>query len=401
MIPKPRYFDTREFYRNVRSVTSDSIKEKTELFESNKKLLENLVDNTNIPIVGSRLWEKKGLHYELIYQASNGINQWPLGTKLSLDNAEIRDIINKGIGFFQDPFVANKFNGRISGNTAISTVQGKYLMTFDLSVENFNDQGDISVALELLRHLVDTRFKEENLERKINEANRVQRSVIPDKTPNFPGFSIHGFSLPAAGEKIGGDFYHYFEIDNKTLGIAIADATGHGLSAALMARDIHTSLHMGVFSHIKLTEMMQRINNLIHEISLPEKFISMFYAELSNSGNLVYSSAGHPSVLITNNEIRPLREGGPVLGIASDITYTRDALRMDSGDILCLYSDGIPEAIDYEGEFFGEERLFDSIIKNRDKDSRTIVKGVFNDLGNYTRLIDREDDQTIVIVKRE
>jgi sigma-B regulation protein RsbU (phosphoserine phosphatase) len=144
---------------------------------------------------------------------------------------------------------------------------------------------------------------------------------------------------------------------------------------------------------------MEKLNHIIHRSRMTTKFVSLFYGELETGGILIYCNAGHnpPFVLKVNGQYQSLAYGGPVLGPMPDATYNRGFAKLDSGDLLCLYSDGIVEAHDRHDREFGLDRLQRVVKANRLRSAQEIGQEVLARVGKWGR--EGEDDRTVVIVK--
>src|SRR5712692_4012848 len=224
---------------------------------------------------------------------------------------------------------------------------------------------DILFSLNLIRYTVNQRLRADKYQSLIVEAQRIQQSILPQRVPQYAGFDIWGKTLPAA--VVSGDFYAFIPISDNILGLAIADGSGHGLPAALVVRDIYMGLRMATDRDFKIVRTMQKLNHIIHRSRMTTKFVSLFYGELETGGILIYTNAGHnfPFLLKVNGKFEDLSHGGPVLGPTPDATYTRGFAKLDPGDLLCLYTDGVVEAHDVNDHEFGVDRLQRVVKSNR------------------------------------
>ena len=157
-------------------------------------------------------------------------------------------------------------------------------------------------------------------------------------------------------------------------------------------------LRMATDRDFKIIRTIEKLNNIIHRSRLTTKFVSLFYGELETGGILIYCNAGHnfPFVL-HGNKVEYLRPGGPVLGPTPDATYVRGFTKLEPGDLLCMYSDGIVEAHDGHDREFGMNRLLRVVRLNRDKSSQEIGQAVLARVAKWGR--EGEDDRTVVIIK--
>ena len=156
---------------------------------------------------------------------------------------------------------------------------------------------------------------------------------------------------------------------------------------------------------IKIAPFMKRINQLVNKIFADDKFVSLFYGELStNKGGLfLYSNAGHnPPYFIKSNsdEIIHLNPSGPVLGPAPNAKYTVENINFEPGDVLLIYTDGITESANLEFEAYNEERLIECLRKNRSLSSKEICYSILEDVLKFSADGKYADDKTLVVIKR-
>ena len=291
-----------------------------------------------------------------------------------------------------DPVLEEKLGARRFA--AIAVGDQDYVLSFDVSPEMRRD--DIHFSLNLIRHAINQKVRAQRYEALITEAQKIQQSILPQRIPTYAGFDIWGKTV--AAEIVSGDFYDYIPLTDDILGLAIADGSGHGLPAALVVRDVYMGLRMATDRDFKIVRTMQKLNHIIHRTRMTTKFVSLFYGELETGGILIYTNAGHnaPFVLKDGDNFELLKNGGPVLGPTPDATYTRGFTKIDPGDLLCMYSDGIVETRDDEDNEFGLERLQDVVRKNRQRTAQEIGQAVLKAVAEWGTA---EDDRTVVIVK--
>ena len=291
-----------------------------------------------------------------------------------------------------DPVLEQKLGARRFA--AISVGDQDYVLSFDVAPDLGRD--DIHFSLNLIRHAINQKVRAQRYEALITEAQKIQQSILPQRIPTYQGFDIWGKTL--AAEIVSGDFYDFIPLTDDILGIAIADGSGHGLPAALVVRDVYMGLRMATDRDFKIVRTMQKLNHIIHRTRMTTKFVSLFYGELETGGILIYTNAGHnaPFVLKSGNDVELLKNGGPVLGPTPDATYTRGFIKLDPGDLLCLYSDGIVEARNDDEEEFGLDRLQDVVRKNRQRTAQEIGQAVFASVAEWGP---NDDDRTVVIVR--
>jgi len=236
------------------------------------------------------------------------------------------------------------------------------------------------------------------LEDLLEQARAIQVSLLPP-TPSFGDFDIAAVSLPA--RVVGGDVYDMQLVDAETLAISVADASGHGLPAALQARDVVTGLRMGAERELKITRVIERLNRVIYQSGLTSRFVSLVFGELELNGTLTYINAGHPPpLLLTDAGIQELTVGGGLLGPQPDSFYKRGFAHVDRGAALLLYSDGALEHGMTSGDAFGAERLAQWLGEWREGSAREGLEDLVMRLRAHGKDAPFEDDVTLVFIRR-
>ncbi len=240
----------------------------------------------------------------------------------------------------------------------------------------------------------------------------MQRKIMPEphRVRTFGDYDIYGGTLPVAS--IGGDFYDFIDLENLgiqgRMGFVIADASGHGLSAAMLVRDFNTALYTGISfeSHYAqdTTQMLfDKINGRVFRSSLPSQFITAFYGELRNDGSLHYINAGHHSpLLFRGHEVLQLTTGGLMLGafVNPPGGYQSGHLNMHRGDLLVAFTDGIIESANPSGREYGLDRLRQQLTKQRDASVREIFSQIMQDVESHMAGASQADDQTLIVIRR-
>lgn len=272
----------------------------------------------------------------------------------------------------------------------------RHIISF--TVEGVLEEERILHALNAIRHVINLKLDQQKLVNMFLEARDIQMSLLPAEAPEFWGFDFAGRMVPA--ETVGGDLFDYIPISDRILGFAVADSAGHGLPAALQARDVITGMRMGLEEDMKIIRTVQKLNRVIHRSNLATKFVSLFYGELERNGNFVYCNAGHPPPLLyQNGSFKQLDLGGIVLGPTPDAKYERGFLVLRPGDILVLYSDGVSEAGSLQGKEFGLKRIEDLIRKLASRPAAAIVDGILQAVEEYCGPDCQHDDRTLVVIK--
>ena len=367
-----------------------------------EQISQTIADNFRVElgITGGRIYEcTDDSNYELV--ARFGVaGEGPLGIVVPKTYKPVEMAIENGVVVMDptDPGIDPELERRLGARRFAAIAAGDdnaHIIGFDVSPELSRD--DILFSLNLIRYTMNQRLRAERFESLIVEAQRIQQSILPQRVPQYSGFDIWGKTVPA--EIVSGDFYDFIPLSESILGLAIADGSGHGLPAALVVRDIYMGLRMATDRDFKIVRTMEKLNHIIHRSRMTTKFVSLFYGELEIGGILIYCNAGHnyPFLLKVNNTFQPLKHGGPVLGPTPDATYNRGFAKLDPGDLLCLYSDGIVEAHDPNDREFGLDRLQKVVKMHRMRSAEEIGREVLARVKKWGR--EGEDDRTVVIVK--
>ena len=264
---------------------------------------------------------------------------------------------------------------------------------------------ELDFALNTIRASLDARLVDARVRGSFREAAEIQQSLLVEEPPAFAGYELAARSVPA--DEVGGDFYDFYDLGEDTLGLAIGDASGHGLPAALLVRDVVTGLRMGIEKELKVAHVFEKLNRVIHRSRLSSRFVSVFYAELERDGNLVYVNAGHQPPILFFREPTPgkpseveLSNGGTVIGPLPEARFRRGFARLHAGEVLLMLTDGILERRDKSGEFFGSERVNEVVRQYQSQPAETILAKLFDAALAWGDSRPWEDDATIVVLKR-
>ena len=245
-------------------------------------------------------------------------------------------------------------------------------------------------------------LEKERLEREIELASEIQRSILPKGVPDLPGYSLAGWNRPA--RHIGGDYFDFFRLPGGRLAVVVGDVSGKGVPAALLVSTLHSALHLLTDRSGLGPELFARLNEHVLASSAPNKFITLLVADLDpESGEMTYLNAGHnPGLLLrADGEVVQLRTGGLPIGLLAGATYRAEQLHLAPGDLLCLYSDGITEASARDDEEFGIERLASLLAARREAPLEAIVREIDAETTAFADEAPQGDDQTVVLLRRE
>ncbi len=249
--------------------------------------------------------------------------------------------------------------------------------------------------------LIEEHLQRERMERELQLAREIQQRFQPAASPNVPGYELQGISFPSY--EIGGDYYDFIERPDGRLIIALGDVSGKGTAAALLMSSLHAAVHAQVASHHTLVETITAVNRYMEANTPSNRFVTLFFAELDPvTGALSFVNAGHnpPLIVHTAGTVEELGAGGPPLGILPLAEYLEGRTQLQRGDALVIYSDGVTEQNNPQGEEFGEKRLADAVAHNVQNSAAGIRDKIDAALTKFAQGTPAGDDITLVIVKR-
>ncbi|HXG64277.1 MAG TPA: GAF domain-containing SpoIIE family protein phosphatase [Blastocatellia bacterium] len=290
--------------------------------------------------------------------------------------------------------------------------------------------GQLALVIENSK-LIERMVAEERLRRELALAVEVQQRLFPTRPPESPLLDLSGFCLPARG--VGGDYYDFLEFDNQQIGIALADVAGKGISAALLMSNVQAALRsqtmtLGVTPHPQgsVAELVSVLNRLLCRSTGAAQYVTFFYAQFDESTRqLTYINAGHnPPMLFrpqagkngngTNGHKKMLADalpqangsgclklttGGPVIGMFSQSQYEQESIQLQSGDILVAYTDGVTEALNAQGEEFGETQLQEVLSTTAHLSAQEIRDEIVKQVQAWCAGAPQHDDLTFIVLK--
>jgi serine phosphatase RsbU (regulator of sigma subunit) len=267
-----------------------------------------------------------------------------------------------------------------------------------------------SSALALLGALVAIRVRFRaylegiRLSRQLDDARRVQRELLPAARAQNDGLAVSGLSAPAS--EMNGDFYDVFQVRGNGAGIVLADVSGKGVPAAMLAAVVQGAVRSSAWagSGHRHVEATRQLNRLLCERASGERYASLFWAYFAPESNaLRYVNAGHLPPLVFPaahpGAAHRLTSGGPVLGLLPAARFEQGEHAFEPGDILVLYSDGIVEAENAAGEEFGEDRIRQVVAAHRDADPEAIRNAVLAACDSFTGNAAAADDRTLLVIR--
>ncbi len=241
----------------------------------------------------------------------------------------------------------------------------------------------------------------ERLKKEVEIARQIQHGLLPEKIPQRPHFDLYAGCVTAA--RVGGDYYDFIERKDR-LGLLIADVAGHSIASALIAMSFRTTFRFYLARDPDQGDLFRWVNDALNEeLSKSGTFLSAFYGIFDETTRVFrYVNAGHnPPILWRKSEQRFLRleESGLLIGILPDQEYVAAEVYLAPGDVLLLYTDGIVEAENQGGDFFGIERLEEAVRKNLSRSSREMYHYLLKEMYIFQDEQFSKDDVTLLILK--
>jgi serine phosphatase RsbU (regulator of sigma subunit) len=234
-------------------------------------------------------------------------------------------------------------------------------------------------------------------------AGTIQRRMIPERAPLIRGLDIAAAYIPCFD--VGGDLYNFHRVGDDCIGVAIADVIGKGIPAALMMSSFRGAVHAYADTEAALKGTPQDIINKINKMACGEcrdgEFITFFFAVICvGDMTITYCNCGHqPTVLIREGQVTELEKGGVVLGVDPQAEYEIETLELKDGDCLLFYTDGLIDAANFDGEFWGRERMLKTAKKFAGDSAEQMVKNILMYRRRFVGLARQIDDTSIIVVK--
>jgi sigma-B regulation protein RsbU (phosphoserine phosphatase) len=230
------------------------------------------------------------------------------------------------------------------------------------------------------------------------EAREIQQGLMPKEIPQVSGLEISGSWRPA--RVVGGDYFDVFALGESRLGLCIADVSGKGMPAALLMSNLQAVFRALASDSISPRQLTEKANRVMWRNTTEAKFITFFYARLdAEARTLQYTNAGHNAPILTHTDGTQTRleEGGVILGAFQERVYEQGEIELRPGDRLVMFTDGVSEAVNAEGEEFGEERIVEASLRHRQLTAETLRHTLLELVTEFCG-DEFEDDATVLVV---
>ena len=302
-------------------------------------------------------------------------------------------------------------NGLVSTLCAPMILQNKPIGLIQLFTETRHRLSQAQIKLmRAIAQLLATAINDARLDAELRENRQVQRQLklaadvqkrmLPASPPHCPPFDIAAKYVPSLD--LGGDFYDFIDLDGN-LGIAVGDVVGKGVAASLLMASVRSALRAFAQDVYDIDEIMSRVNVQLTGDVLDKEFATLFYGVLDiQTRRLTYCNAGHePPLLLRDNQIIRLETGGMIVGIDASQHYEKGLIDLRPGDLLLLYTDGLADAMDFNDQRYGRERVIRSMYEVPSSSATGDLNHILWSMRRFAGLNRRTDDTTLVVIRVE
>jgi sigma-B regulation protein RsbU (phosphoserine phosphatase) len=286
-------------------------------------------------------------------------------------------------------------------------------LNFVIPVTRNDELGHLSTSFNTMAQSIQSLLNEvadkQRIQRELEIAKDVQRQFFPVSVPQVGGYQLAGRCIPA--REVSGDFFDYLQRSPHTLDVLVGDISGKGISAALLMASIQSASRAqppcvsenGYVNPRQLASLVNVLNRHLFAITPPEKFATLFYMRLLTEKHILqFCNAGHeaPCLFKPDGTVVRMSQGGTILGAFPESSFETMELDMQPGDMMAIFTDGLTDAINLNGDEYGEDRLTDLLSEMRNEDPEAILDRVMAETKAWFRGVSQHDDMTLVVVKR-
>ena len=241
----------------------------------------------------------------------------------------------------------------------------------------------------------------ERLNKELAIARQIQESILPDSLPVLDGFDIAALTVPA--HEVGGDYYDFIPINRHRFGLVVGDACDKGIPAALFINLTNSLVHIEAPRNPSPEATLQLVNQHLLKMSHSGMFVTLLYGILDISGRFDYCRAGHPHPLVLDENLHSVEissGAGMPLGISEEIELDAQTLTIPPGGLMIIYSDGLSEAMDIDGNQYGVEHLENELPTIGHLPAAQICTQLWKQVQEYSGGKPQSDDFTVIVIKR-
>jgi phosphoserine phosphatase RsbU/P len=248
--------------------------------------------------------------------------------------------------------------------------------------------------------------EKKRLDHDLEIARDIQRILLPSEAPAIDGFQISGINVPA--RQVSGDYFDYIQVDETRVGVAIADVSGKGVPASLIMAICRSVLRAEAARNPSPADVLRKVNRQLYPDIKEDMFISMAYLILDHHHHgVTLARAGHDAPLWYQRQsqtVTPVKPPGMVVGIDSGSVFDRltvdFAVPLERDDCLVLYTDGVTETLNSDGDEFGVDRMMQSVRSSANDGAQAIVRKIIEDVREFTGSVPQNDDMTLIAIRK-
>jgi sigma-B regulation protein RsbU (phosphoserine phosphatase) len=267
-------------------------------------------------------------------------------------------------------------------------------------IEFVSSVGSLAIISIENARLFNETLEKQRLEKDLETARNIQKNLLPKKIPELSNLEIAAYNMSA--KMVGGDYYDVVKLEEDKLLIAVADVSGKGVPAALLMANLQAFLKSICKQKLSLSEATNLMNDLVAENTTMGSFITFFWGILHNKEKkFTYVNAGHnPPLHVYKGKINKFKKGGMILGVLpTTIPYISETVQLESGDAVVLFTDGITEAMNKNGEEFSDEKLERIILERYNETPEQILNKIKASVEEFTLGAEQSDDITCLVLK--
>lgn len=257
----------------------------------------------------------------------------------------------------------------------------------------------LAALLRMKAYQDQLRRMNQQMTRDLQIARRVQEALVPQRAFVAPRIEIRSAYIPS--EVLSGDFYDYFIQDQLTY-LFVADVSGHGLPAAILVSLLKSYIHSEAASDRSLADFMSHLNDFLFSVSLPTQYATAALFRMEESGHIVYSNAAHPPFLVyrrASARTTILEQPGNLLGAMPNMEFEEHSLEVSPGDTLFVYTDGLTDRCNADGDFYSIDRVAALLERSHDADLGTVYDSIYADVISFASTEEYKDDIAFVVTR--
>ncbi|MBW7886787.1 MAG: serine/threonine-protein phosphatase [Bacteroidetes bacterium] len=276
------------------------------------------------------------------------------------------------------------------------------IFMLNIKFDNTNIHGNALLGMTAFILIILLELKDKLLAHdELAEGRKIQQALMPDANPHMEGYSLWLYTRSA--NEVCGDLIDVLSLDSRRKSFVLADVAGKGLHAALLTAKLQATIRALAYEETSLSSLIHRVNTIFFRDSPANLFASLLYFEIHSASNIIqFVNAGHlPPVVVRAGIPEESSKGDPAIGLARSIDYVQRTVTLNSHDILFAYSDGVTDAKNIRGEFFGKERLMQFLSKNKRDEAEQIGLALITELDRFMSTERQTDDISLIIIQRQ